>query len=275
MVSDISYSSYTSEDLIFNHTFQHNENCYPSHTHDIYEMLFLKKGDVSYTVEGKTYQLSKNSLVISRPLHIHSVFMNCLTTYERYNILFDEHLLGSDILSYLPANIDVIHFDGNALILDIFKKMDYYCEIFEGEQLKKILTHLTEEIIYNITIASKNFENTDIYTVNPLINEAIAYINHNITLPLTVEAICSELHITKSYLHRLFVKHLKISPKKYILSKKLVMAQAGLRSGSKPTDVYLSYGFSDYSTFFRAYKEFFGYAPSDEVNTRIVRRIES
>ncbi len=275
MFSDISYSSYASEDFIFNHTSQCNDNCYPSHTHDIYEILFLKKGDVSYTVEGKTYQLTKNSLVISKPLLIHSVSMNTVTTYERYNILFDEHLLESDILNHIPTNVDVIHFDGNTLIADIFKKMDYYCENFHGEQLKKILTHLTEEIIYNITLASKNFEDTHIYTVNPLINEAVAYINSNITMPLTVETICDELHITKSYLHRLFVKHLKISPKKYILSKKLIMAQVGLRSGSKPTDIYLSYGFSDYSTFFRAYKEFFGYAPSDEVNTHIIRKIES
>lgn len=275
MFSDISYSSYASEDFIFSHTSQHKDNCYPSHTHDIYEILFLKKGDVSYTVEGKTYQLAKNSLVISRPLHIHSVSMNSVTTYERYNILFDNHLFASDIMKHIPANVDVIHFDGNTLITDLFKKMDYYCENFHGEQLKKILTHLTEEIIYNITLASKNFEGTHIYTVNPLINEAVAYINSNITMPLTVEAICDELHITKSYLHRLFVKHLKISPKKYILSKKLIMAQAGLRSGSKPTDLYLSYGFSDYSTFFRAYKEFFGYAPSDEVNTHIIRKIES
>jgi AraC-like DNA-binding protein len=79
-----------------------------------------------------------------------------------------------------------------------------------------------------------------------------------------IDEICNELFITKSHLHHLFMKHLNITPKKYITSKRLAMAQREISFGAKPTDVYVKCGFSDYSTFYRAYKNQFGRPPSEK-----------
>lgn len=272
------YSSYTYDDYLCNHNLQQisqDDLSGDMHTHDICELLFLKKGNVSYNVEGRVYQLSKNCLVISRPLDCHSIYFENPTEYERYNILFDEKKLASDIYSRIPPSVDVINFDGNTLVCDLFRKFEYYGENFEGDELQVMLMHLTEEILYNVLLSSKTLEPRDMYTVSPLINKAIKYIDSNITTPLGIDTICEELYITKSHLHHLFIKHLQISPKQYILSKKLAMAQRELRSGSKPTDVYLTCGFTDYSTFYRDYKKHFGYAPSDEANVKIIREIRS
>ena len=50
---------------------------------------------------------------------------------------------------------------------------------------------------------------------------------------------------------------------KYIKTKRLLAAREMIRIGEKPTNVYLKVKYNDYTTFFRAYKEFFGYSPSD------------
>ena len=71
------------------------------------------------------------------------------------------------------------------------------------------------------------------------------------------------------------MKHLKVSPKQYILSKQLSLAQRELRAGAAPTEIYMNCGFADYSTFFKAYKRTFGHAPSDEVYAEAIREIES
>ena len=81
--------------------------------------------------------------------------------------------------------------------------------------------------------------------------------------------------MSKSHLHHLFSEHLMVTPQKYILSKKLTIAQRELRLGRKPTDVYTDCGFADYTTFFRAYKKFFGHSPSTEINMDIIRKIQS
>ena len=103
---------------------------------------------------------------------------------------------------------------------------------------------------------------------NPLIAEALAYIDENLTTLSGVDEICEHLYITKSHLHHLFTKHLGVTPKRYVNSKRLLYAQHLIRQGKRATEAAIAVGYSDYATFFRGYKNYFGYPPSEE-NTRI------
>ena len=268
-------SFFESDDFVFNHMFMESPCDFPLHIHDVYELIFLRKGDVSYMTEGKIYSLTPNSLLITRPLENHAIIINSHQPYERYNILIDEKILSSYICKKIPPNVDIVNCSANALIRDLFKKMDYYCENLDENELKTILVHLTEEVLYNFVLDSKNSNQNAIYTTNSVIQAAIKYIDSNIHIPLGIDDICKELFISRSHLHSLFIKHLKLTPQKYVLSKKLALAQMELRLGHKATDVYLTCGFADYSTFFRAYKKHFGHAPSEEINTDILRKIQS
>lgn len=268
-------SFYESEDFVFNHLFMESPCDFPLHIHDVYELIFIRKGDVSYMIEGKIYTPTANSLLLTRPLKNHAIIINSPQPYERYNILIDEKILSSGIYNQIPPSLDMLNCSANTLIRDLFKKMDYYCEGFRGKELKTILAHLTEEVLYNFMLDARNSDQDAIYTANPVVQAAIKYIDSNIHIPLGMNDICKELFISKSHLHSLFVKHLKLTPQKYILSKKLALAQMELRLGHKATDVYLTCGFADYSTFFRAYKNHFGHAPSEEINTDILRKIQS
>lgn len=260
-------------DLLFSHrTFLLPENC-PIHNHDVFEMIFIKGGDISYMIEGKLYKPAKNSLIITPPLQSHSISFYSDTPYERYNILFDEKKLPACLFEKLPTDSMVIHFESNSLVSNLFQKMDYYCKNFEGDDLKLLLIHLVEEVLYNIFLTSNKLVQNDRYTSNPIIQAAVTFIDDNLSSPITINSICDKLYISKSHLHHLFMEYLNITPQKYILSKKLSVAQRELRSGRKATLVYSDCGFTDYSTFFRAYKNFFGYAPSDEINMDITREI--
>ena len=268
-------SFFYSKDFVYTHKYTEAPYDFPIHSHDICELIYLKKGDVSYMVEGKVYKPSKNCLFLTHPLENHAILINSPVPYERYNILFDEKSLGSNIYHKISPQTIMMNFDSNAIILDLFKKMDYYCENFEEKELQIILTHLTEEVLYHFVLAAKKSDQSSVYTTNPLIQAAVDYIREHIHMPLTVDMICNELFISKSHLHHLFVNHLKQTPQKYILSKKLATAQRELRTGRKPTDVYSGCGFVDYSTFFRAYKKYFGHAPSEEIYMNPERTIQS
>ena len=244
------------------------------HSHDICEILFLKKGDLTYNVEGRSYHLTKNCMILTRPFERHNLIFNSPTEYERYVFLFDEKRLTSGIYEKVPSNIDVINFDGNSLVCGLFQKINYYLDNLEKEELENILTHIIQEILYNIRLTAST-DSPKNAKGNPLIQNAIRYIDTNILTALSIDAVCEELHITKGYLHQLFVKHLQITPGQYIITKKLAIAQKELRMGAKATDVYLFCGFTDYSTFYRHYKKLFGHAPSEEINSSIVREIYS
>jgi len=269
------YAAHYSDDFSYNHRLLENSWDFPSHIHDVCELIYIRRGEATYTVEGRSYQLSKHCLAIVRPLQMHSIQVHAPSVYERYNILFDEKKLSTDIFTRISPGLDVIHCDGNTLIYDLFKKMDYYCENVEIKYLEYTLFHLVEELLLNVVLTGKNSQQDMVYTTNPLINEAIIFIEKNITTPLNIRDLCRELHTTNSHLHDLFSKHLKVSPKQYILSKQLAIAQRELRAGGSPTEIYVNCGFSDYSTFFKAYKRTFGHAPSDEAYAEVIREIES
>lgn len=270
------FSIYYSEALSMNHKLHQPAPAFLMHTHDIEEILLIRKGNAFYHEEGKIYPLRKNSLVISRAGRNHGFTFEGDCEYERYDTLFDVRKMTSDIYEQIPADISVVHFDDNAIVVDLFKKMDYYYKHFSGITLENLVLHLIEEILYNVVIyLNQPQSDHTTYSINPIIDKAVTYIEENLTEPLTVDSLCKELFITKAYLHQLFLKHLQTSPKKYITSRKLLLAQKELRADKKATEVYLTCGFSDYSTFYRDYKKFFGHAPSVENEAKVVHRIQS
>jgi len=266
------YGEYKDNHLIYNHRAFYNldQYNYGSQIHDIFELLYLKNGDLNYTVEGKNFRAEKNTLILTPPDKQHLLQYNHLQVYDRYDVLFDETIVPAEIWRPITNGIDVLHLEGSPFIVELFEKMDYYCKYFKGETLKRILSHLTEEILYNIAVDSQKLLQEP-STAHPIVMQAVEYIDKNLQKDLDLDELCRELFITKSYLHQLFTKYLKISPKKYIITKQLALAQREIREGAHPTTLYTDCGFSNYSTFYRAYKNHFGYSPSEEMEKTAIR----
>ena len=99
-----------------------------------------------------------------------------------------------------------------------------------------------------------------------MLSDALTYINQNILAPLTVESVANRLFVSESYLFRLFKTELHQTPKKYIMIKKLLVAQKMLTSGEKPTVVAEKCGFSDANYFSRFFKQHTGMTPGEYRN---------
>ena len=266
-------SSYIDASISYHHLcYRGYENPFPKpHIHDAFEFIFLKKGNVTYSINEKTYELGDNSLIITRPHKLHSIKLNNPDVYDRYVMIFDEYMIWPDIYKRLPENLDVLTFKAPQNFISIFEKTDFYCKHFEGESLKNILFNTIEEIFYNIVAVSEHYPESifyNKYTVNPVLAKAIEYIEKNITKKITLDFLCGDLYISKSYLNKIFAENFNISPKKYINQYKLAFIQKELQSNAKPMEIYQKYGFSDYSAFYREYKNFFGHPPSKETGRK-------
>ena len=260
------YQKYKDEDLVYTHAARtnHNRVGFSAHTHDVYEILFLKSGKINCGINGVRYNLKRHTLVLIPAFSIHDIRIDDDKAYERYDVLFDAKLIPFAFESALPPNLHMLNFDENDSISGLFRKMDFYCENLEGEQRKLMLTNLLQEICINILLETKKTKEAVYSQTNSIVAQAIAYIEHHLLTLTGIEEICRELFVTKSHLHHLFMRHLGITPKKYIISKRLAMAQREISFGAKPTEIYLNCGFGDYSTFYRAYKKQFGYSPSEK-----------
>lgn len=261
--------------------FSYNHSCFKNfdfleiepQTHDVYELIFVKQGSLSYMIEEKIYTVNDNDIIFTKPGILHRIIFSDNSIYDRYAILFDEKIIFNKIFDKIPKDIDVFYIKKSKKIEHIFQKMDFYCANFKELELENILTHLIDEIFYNILL-SKEPNHKKLYTSHPIVTKAVHFIEDNICNNLSIEIICDYLFITKSHLNKLFNRYLGISPGKYITTKRLVAAQKEIRNGEMPTQVFSKFGFLEYSTFYRNYKEYFGYSPSEENDRVIIRQID-
>ena len=256
------------ESFVLNHNLIDHPTAenYPPHFHEAWELLFFLRGDVKYSVHGKSYRLRRGDLVLSRPTVLHRIEPLSSEKYERINVIFDSKMIPEGIIKRIPDGVDVFALGAGGRIFDIFARIDEYAASFQGEELSLLVGNLLIEVMYNLAISDGAAYGQTV--TNPLIAEALAYIDENLTTLSGVDEICEHLYITKSHLHHLFTKHLGVTPKRYVNSKRLLYAQHLIRQGKRATEAAIAVGYSDYATFFRGYKNYFGYPPSEE-NTRI------
>lgn len=253
------------DSMYYKHVVSENLPCdtYSMHTHSAYELIYFLDGDATHVIEDRKYKLKKGDLILIHPLRYHFIQIDSPARYERYNILFD---IGRDHIESaerIPAELEVINLSGNRIAEDIFRKCDIYFQNSDRDTFDRILSHLLSELFYNISLFPTSFsENTA--TLSPLISKALKYANDNLCTLSGIREIAEQCFVSESYLFRLFQKELHQTPKKYIMEKRLLLAQKSILCGEKPTDACRRCGFGDYATFYRNYIAFFGHSPSDK-----------
>ena len=88
------------------------------------------------------------------------------------------------------------------------------------------------------------------------------YLNKNLKENITLDQISQKFFISKHYLNRIFRKATGTTVFDYLLHKRISLAQQLLTGGMNAQDAAIQSGFSDYSTFYRAYVRILGHAPS-------------
>ena len=234
------------------------------HSHNTYELLYFLTGDFVHGIEDRRYKLSKHDLVIVRPNHYHYIQINPTTPYERYDILFDPGELGIDNIHLLSEHIDVVRCQNQPMITDLFRKIDYYSQHLEGEDLRNVLVLLIKELFYLLSIREDVKNDLHPEGIHPIVSKALAEINHNLCSIKSIDEVADKLFVSKGYLFRMFKRELQTTPHKYIAEKRLNMAQNLLLQGQSPTQVYQACGFNDYTAFYRSYVKFFGCSPSQQ-----------
>lgn len=254
----------STENMFFKHEISENLPCdnFSMHTHNAYELLYFVDGNATHVIEDRKYKLKKGDMILIRPFQYHFIQINAPEKYERYNILFDPERHNIDGVHRIPTDMEVINLSGNRIAEDLFRKCDLYYRSSDGETFDKILSHLLSELFYHISLfpqpLSKNGK-----TLSPLISKALKYVNDNLCTITDMGEIAEKLFVSESYLFRLFQKELHQTPKKYIMEKRLLLAERMISSGEKAVSVSKQCGFGDYTSFYRNYTAFFGYSPSE------------
>lgn len=127
------------------------------------------------------------------------------------------------------------------------------------------LNSLFLSYFYSIMIESRmNKNDAQINPSNEIIDEMCSYINQKIYSKISVEEISAFFKISPRRLHQIFTSQLNISPKKYIIKKKMEESYRLIVQTSTPINQIADMlCFSSPYHFSNKFKETFNHSPSD------------
>ena len=254
--------SYVTDALDFAHKFDKRPQPapdYEKHYHDFFEILYFVSGDANFTVEDRIYKLRPGDIVFIQPGEHHYVTFNPDASYERYVLKFRE----SELPKYMFRRIQsrATFYTATDEMNVLFAGLDNLYERFSGADLDLMFTCRLLELM---TLLCLEPETNKDAVHDSTITQIINYISENIRDQITLSKICEHFHFSQSYISNKFSRHMKVSVISYVRTKKIMAAHREILRGEKATDVAERFGFTDYSTFYRAYMKVMGLPPSSK-----------
>ncbi len=250
------------------------------HNHDFYEIFFFLSGKVEYIIEGKTYNLKPNDILLTNNKELHKPVIETGLNYERIVIWVNPNFVkmientetnltlcfedsSRHHYNLLRPNINLFH-----VIKNIYEKLEKaYNSNDYGETLLRNI-YMTELLIYLNKAyfdTSKEIE-LDIKH-NSKISDVVHYINENLCEDLSLDTLSKRFYISKYHLSRQFREYVGFTIHQYIIKKRLIIAKINLHDGLSIDSAYIASGFNNYPNFIKAFKEEFGFSPKKYVKS--------
>lgn len=244
------------------------------HHHDFYEVYCLLGGDVSYWVEGRIIHMKPGDLLFINPMELHRPMPASQTQVcERFVLWVNREFLkglGNDGIR-LDQCFDTSLPDHSHLVrppaserAELTARMgelvrECYGKDFGSEvSAFGIFLQLMVQLNRLSRVADRKQEGEQL---SALVRNAMAYIDENLSGSLSLEEIAGQLYISKYHLSHAFSREVGISVYRYIMLRRLMLARQMLLAGEPAGAVCRSCGFSDYASFYRAFKSEYGISP--------------
>ena len=260
------------------------------HSHDYYEFYLFLEGDIDMQIENvaDTIKLTPGDIVVFPPGLFHHAIKR---TYDKAHTIDDQpqkpyrrfvfwisdmylkelFAMSSDY-SYLIDEADkgrYVHHLETALFYQVQSRAitvleeistvhyghDAFLRIYSSELLLT-LTRYVYESENKISVP----ENTD------MMGRLISYIDEHLTDNLSLDVLAEKLYVSKSYIVHEFKNRLGLSVHQYIVKKRLAGCRDLMLGGTPISEAYITYGFNDYSNFYKAFRKEYGYSPREYVD---------
>ncbi len=235
------------------------DNCM-QHTHTEYEIYINLSGEVSFICGNTLYPVAPGNVVINRPGEPHHCIYRGNGEYtlnKMYYMLFtcpdEEPLL--DIFNNRPIA------ERNLIILSEKDLTEFLtiCERMVRQQGSPTLES-GYDFIRLLMLLNHGTMGTP-SSIPVCIREALVYISRHVSDTFTVQDLAEEVHMSLATFERHFRTHIGITPKQYILQRKLALATEKLSAGYSVSETFEACGFADYSHFIAMFRKRLGMTP--------------
>jgi len=228
------------------------------HYHDFDKILVFFKGNITYTIEGKSYTLIPGDIIL-------------VPQGDTHKVESEENSLYARLVIYLsPQYLSSIEENGKSLRDCFLHSKERYSNVVRlnekgKEQLSVLAAGMRDEIRKNEKIGfdslyqrtyllqflislNRKMQDESIHFVNTnqcdkKIVEIIQYLNYHLTEEISIDGLAERFFVSKYHMMRRFKAETGYTIGNYINQKRLLYARELLKQGEPVTKVYLDSGF--------------------------------
>lgn len=249
------------------------------HIHDCYELYYSISGGRQFLIDNRFYSIASGDLFIINQYESHKLTQIDSCVHERIVLSIHPDYVRS--LSTPETDLDYCfsHRQGKIthklslsreqqkrflyFIDKIISAKGYAHDIIEQAafmELLVLINYLFKASCRRQPAAAQDKALSG-YKYNPQVDNILSYINRNIGSPVTIDMLAGEFFLSESYICRIFKSATGTTINKYITARRISIAKALLNEGAGVNEAFEKSGFSDYSTFFKAFTRAVGVSP--------------
>ena len=238
------------------------------HTHPEYEIQLFLKGNTKYIIEDKVYHVEPYDMIVVRKNQFHAMQRYVPVVCERVILgVATDFFVENNCLEYEKQFVDEsgrlnnkipAHIVKNSGLFDAFMRYKKYSNNYTLHRESPVLKAIIVEILYLLNKCSE-FSNAD--EANGAVQEVISYLGSHYTEDVTLDGLCKQFYLSKSYLCRCFRKATGLTVFEYIRKKRLAGVAELTAKGMPIGEAAMLVGFRNYTAFYRAYKAEFKTSP--------------
>lgn len=245
------------------------------HFHDFFECYLLLSGELSYQIDSASFALLPGDLLLIGPNQLHRpLFASTNVPYDRIVLwlsrAFVERLSSqtSDLTGCFsasrysvirPPQADREH------VTDLLFELLYAAET-EAFGRDVLCTSLAASLLVYLNRVSvgiaQPLPKSDI-RVSPLVKRVSAYLDAHLDEAVSLDELSRSVFLSKYYLERQFRKETGVSIYQMLLQKRMILARNLIQEGLPFTAVAQRCGFSEYSGFYKAFRNEYGISPRE------------
>ena len=242
------------------------------HSHTFYELLYCRNNcGAEYLVGSERYRLQRGDIIFVPPGISHRPLLpeHMQEPYERYVLWLSQEFLESfaDLFpkpfGQKSASVGLLRTDGTKweslgpLFRSGVEETENQQDGWEAAVVGNTMMLLTQ-----IKRATDERSTRAMEAEKPeLLDRIMAYIEDHYADPITISGLAKQFFVSSSTVSHLFKQRLGVSLYRCVTQRRLIAAKSLIEDGVLLESVAAQTGFSDYSGFYRAFRQEFGISP--------------
>lgn len=242
------------------------------HSHNFYELIYCRSAfQVEYLVGARRYLLQQGDVVIVPPGVSHCPMLPEKLTepYRRYVLWISSEFIETmtNMFSYEDDRLK-IHTN---LIRTVGTGWEFLGEMFrkgvrEREKgfpgWEAAVAANTLQLLVQIQRALADSRVKPLQAEKPdLLDRVMGYVENNLGSRITLADTARQFYVSESTVSQLFRKKMGVSFHQCVIQRRLIAAKAMISENIPMEEVCTRVGFSDYSSFYRAFRQEYGVSP--------------